>query len=137
MHFLLFSPRGKTRIARQVNPVAAAEGCDKLRRTFSGCQNDARFAVDRSLRQRLYRPLQIKAKPSILQPWTHCNAASTNESRAVPQAVQSVTCPAPQLPQTLGARPLKHPQTLDLPGPQRSGPGFALRFYKRNSASSQ
>ncbi|CAI9002030.1 hypothetical protein EMIT0373P_70122 [Pseudomonas chlororaphis] len=67
----------------------------------------------------------------------HCNAASTNESRAVPQAVQSVTCPVPQLPQTLGARPLKHSQTLDLPGPQRSGPGFALRFYKRNSASSQ
>ncbi|AZE26096.1 hypothetical protein C4K05_5676 [Pseudomonas chlororaphis subsp. aureofaciens] len=84
MHFLLFSPRGKTRIARQANPVAAAEGCDKVRRAFSGCQNDARFAVDRSLRQRLHRLLQIKAKPSILQPWTHCNAASTNESRAVP-----------------------------------------------------
>ncbi|AZD75853.1 hypothetical protein C4K16_5528 [Pseudomonas chlororaphis subsp. aurantiaca] len=38
MHFLLFSPRGKTRIARQVNPVAAAEGCDKVRRTFSGAR---------------------------------------------------------------------------------------------------
>ncbi|AZD04706.1 hypothetical protein C4K27_5547 [Pseudomonas chlororaphis subsp. chlororaphis] len=108
MHFLLFSPRGKTRIARQTNPVAAAESCDKVRRTFGGCQNDARVAVDRSLRQRLHRPLRISAKPSILQPWMHCNAASTNESQAVPQAVQSVTRPVPQLPHTPGTQPLKH-----------------------------
>jgi len=66
--------------------------------------------------------------PSILQRLRHCNAGKTARSRAVPQAVQTVTRAVPKPSRRHSIRPRQTGQALDLPDLHGSGPSLALRL---------